>query len=1038
VRFAKIVRFEITWQLRRRSTRLYFAIVLAFAFVLATKAFVNGARNGGYFVNAPFVVAAVTVIAGMLALFVIAAVAGDAATRDLQTRMAPLVYTTPVGRFAYLGGRFFGAFGISALLMGVVQFGLMFAAQIPSELNGPFRFAAYRDSFCLFALPNAFVATALLFSVAVLSRRTLVTYFGATFLVLASIFGTFVVAKQFHHWTLAKQLDPFGFTVLAELSRAWTPLQKNARLIPLEGSLLWNRLLWLAIAIGALALTYLRFHPSPSGRRCREAADEGERGFAKPLTRPSATLSRRERDFSRWRQILVVTSRSFREIVTSRGAILIAVMTALLVLTAPAFMQHLGTPLFPTTARMATILGGSDDLFGLVVPLFTIFYAGELLWREREARMHVIADAAPVPDYVPLLGKLLGLSVALVAFQALVMISGLVAQFAAGYKHFELGLYLQILFGLQLPNYLLFAVLAFAIHVVVNQKYVGHVISILAYAFTAFAPALGIEHKLLIYGSDPGWQYSDMRGFGASVGPFVAFKLYWACWALLLLVVAKLLWVRGTSQRRLTRSAAWKLAGASGFLLIAGGSILPNTILRAAQTEIPTNGRQLTGVALRVELYPELGEVFIHGNYRFTVGAVNYQRRARLNDEWLPRVGSGRERIAFDAVIGTDANQIATAPGTLRRTWMENGRRYFHYVAEAPIRNSYAIESEHYAVREGRWNNVAIQILHHPSHVANVDRMMRSAQASLGYYSEQFGRYPYREIRLVETPGPEISLHSDPINIRYFEGFSEMNPNDDVDFPFAVVAHEVAHQWWGNQLTPAPVDGAPVLTESLAWYSAMGVIERSYGADHLRRFLDVLREAYLSPRARAGVPLLHANDRFVAYRKGPFAMYALREYLGEERVNLALRRLFAKHGAGRAPLPTALDLYAELQAVTPPSLRELLADLFEVNTFWDLSTRTANAEEIGGGAWRVTLNVSALKVAVDDAGTERQRQMNDLIEIGVFGSDGKPLYLQQHRIHSGQERITVVVPGKPARAGIDPRNLLIDTEWRDNVIDLTR
>ena len=54
------------------------------------------------------------------------------------------------------------------------------------------------------------------------------------------------------------------------------------------------------------------------------------------------------------------------------------------------------------------------------------------------------------------------------------------------------------------------------------------------------------------------------------------------------------------------------------------------------------------------------------------------------------------------------------------------------------------------------------------------------------------------------------------------------------------------------------------------------------------------------------------------------------------------------------------------------------------------------------------------------------------------GSDGKPLYLQQHRIHSGQERITVVVSGKPARAGIDPRNLLIDTEWRDNAIDLTR
>jgi ABC-2 type transport system permease protein len=43
-----------------------------------------------------------------------------------------------------------------------------------------------------------------------------------------------------------------------------------------------------------------------------------------------------------------------------------------------------------------------------------------------------------------------------------------------------------------------------------------------------------------------------------------------------------------------------------------------------------------------------------------------------------------------------------------------------------------------------------------------------------------------------------------------------------------------------------------------------------------------------------------------------------------------------------------------------------------------------------------------------------------------------------HRLRSGEHRITGTVPGKPARAGIDPRNLLIDVEGNDNLKEITR
>jgi hypothetical protein len=159
----------------------------------------------------------------------------------------------------------------------------------------------------------------------------------------------------------------------------------------------------------------------------------------------------------------------------------------------------------------------------------------------------------------------------------------MLAQLIRGYLDFEVGLYLKILYGLQLPEYLLFTMLALAVHVVVNGKYVGHLVAIIAFVFIALATLFGVEHNLLIYGAGPGWTYSEMSGFDVSLGPWLWFKGYWAAWALLLAVAAKLLWVRGKEHpfsvrlrlagRHITRPTAF--AAGTGMVLIGslGGSI---------------------------------------------------------------------------------------------------------------------------------------------------------------------------------------------------------------------------------------------------------------------------------------------------------------------------------------------------------------------------------------------------------------------------------------------------------------------------------
>ena len=271
------------------------------------------------------------------------------------------------------------------------------------------------------------------------------------------------------------------------------------------------------------------------------------------------------------------------------------------------------------------------------------------------------------------------------------------------------------------------------------------------------------------------------------------------------------------------------------------------------------------------------------------------------------------------------------------------------------------------------------------------------------------------------------------------ESFFLLDPQgDSFDAIFEIVAHEMGHQWWGMQLKAAFAEGGGVLSESLAWYSAMQLVKNVKDREALRRFMSIMREPNPWPPMRTGLPLLRAMDPWANYRKGPYAMYALSEYVGEARVNGALRTLIRKKASS---LATTLDLYRELQAVTPDSLKPLLADLFERNTTWTFDTKQAKAQQAAPGTWQVTLDVDAHKIVADSAGVESEMPVNQWVEIGLFSPAkpgerlGKPLYVQKHFIRAGRQTIRVTLTQKPARGGIDPYNLL-DWAEGDNIEEI--
>src|SRR5207237_9841409 len=130
---------------------------------------------------------------------------------------------------------------------------------------------------------------------------------------------------------------------------------------------------------------------------------------------------------------------------------------------------------------------------------------------------------------------------------------------------------------------------------------------------------------------------------------------------------------------------------------------------------------------------------------------------------------------------------------------------------------------------------------------------------------------------------------------------------DDLGLRHCVTAHERAQQGWGDQLIGSQTQGSNMRSESLAEYSALKVMEKKYDEDMLRKDLRYELDRYLRGRGgetRHEPPLvLVQREPYVWYQKGALVMYALADYIGEDRVNLALRNFLEKNRYAKGPYP---------------------------------------------------------------------------------------------------------------------------------------
>ncbi len=1176
-----IFRFEMGRRLRAISTHVYFLLFgsLGFLTMMAAGGGLPGAtfNFGGekVFVNSPYALTIEIALLGAFGLLVTAAVAGRAGYQDFDTQSEPFFFTAPIRKIDYLGGRFLAAVTTLTAIYSSMGLGMYAATWLPTldrAKVGPNHAMAYVMPYLTSVIPNVLLMGAIFFSLAALTRRIYPVYVGSVVLLTGYLISGTLTQNLDTRWVGALA-DPFAMNALDRVTQYWTIAEKNGRLLGLEGLLLWNRVLWLGVAAAVAVFAWWKFRMQYSTarggrRRARPAAESASGLRAGPSMSPLLQLA--------WLDFVETVKNVYFLVILLCGLLF-------LVLAARTTDSIYGTPTYPVTHDMMMIAGGTFYLFVLIL---ITFYAGELVWRERDARIHEITDSLPLGEWTRPLSKLLALLMVPVLLQAILMAVCMAIQLSKGYTRLEPLLYSKQLLGIDVIDYWLLAALAIAVQAIVNNKYLGHFAMVLYYLAAAFIGQFGLEHPLYRYPWHPDYAYSDMNGFGGRLGPVFWFDGYWAALAVLLVLGARLFWPSGTESgwrlrwrmaRRRFGAPERAMAVAAGTAFVAlGGFIFYNTnILHRFRTSLDKEALaekyekgykwmaklpqpRILSVSLNVDLYPQTGGVRVRGRYEIsnktaspidrvlvgvperwkfrrlqfapaatlvsedravygrlyrcerpmppgTTGTLEFDMEALprgfsadgletyaepngtfLNDSTFPQFGynagaelssdrvrrkhglqpkprvadihdeearrnnyvsSDADWVTYDAVISTDAGQTAVAPGELVREWTEGGRRYFQYRTRARTLHLWSVLSARYRVLRDRWNDVDLAIYYQPGHEYNLARMMKGLKDSLTYCTENFSPYQNKTLRIVEFPRYARFAQSFLATIPFSEGIgfvARVDPasETDIDYPYYVTAHEVAHQWWAHQAIGANVQGATVMSESLAQYTALMVMKREFGAEHMRRFLKYEMDRYLNGRSgeeKKEMPLgRNEVQPYIYYEKGSVVFYALQDYIGERNLNRALRTYLESVAYQEPPYTTALELEARLREATPPQYPNLIDDMFDSITLYDLSAVEAKYREVSKGTYEVKLKVKARKVKADESGVEREVPLLDWIDIGVFDAKKKLLYLEKRKIDKPEMEFTLTVDGVPATAGIDPWNKLVDRRPDDNTIHVEK
>ena len=591
--FWEFFTFEMRFRIKSISTYVYFLVWFAFSFLsVASESFGGVANaNGKVVLNGGYANSYNDFGASLFGVIIVAAIFGTSILRDFQRDTFQLLFTKPVSKFAYLGGRWAGSFVTTVFAFSGLLFGTFFGTLAPWADHtriAPNALTNYLVPFLSINVVQILFLGSIFFAIAALTRKIFVVYLQGVAMFMLYVIGlTVFSATRSLERFWSGILDPVGFILLDDVTRYWTVIEKNSLLLPWDfsgtapGVFLYNRLLWTAVGLLSLGILWALFPMSvealtarSQGKRAAKARMQEAEEERPVRSLVAGKLPRVHQIFgagTTFAQFWTLTRLRVRNIVREVPFWAIVGLLIVFGVNNGHFAGRVGgVDVWPVTYLMLQAVEGSAMLFFMIV---ATLYAAELIWRERDNRFDGIHDALPISETVDWLSKLSAITVVEIALLFVTMLVCIGMQTIAGYYRYEFVQYFKELYLVTFPQVMGLALFALFVQTVVSNKFVGHGIVIGVVVMQPLLFNFGLENTLLLPGATPPYIYSDMNGYGHFVPALFWSITYWFSVFGVLAVVSIAYARRGSedslrSRTRLALARAPRLAPAGLLLLI--------------------------------------------------------------------------------------------------------------------------------------------------------------------------------------------------------------------------------------------------------------------------------------------------------------------------------------------------------------------------------------------------------------------------------------------------------------------------------------
>lgn len=381
-----------------------------------------------------------------------------------------------------------------------------------------------------------------------------------------------------------------------------------------------------------------------------------------------------------------------------------------------------------------------------------------------------------------------------------------------------------------------------------------------------------------------------------------------------------------------------------------------------------------------------------------------------LGHQWLPTIDHPSDKAAVEFLVIAPAQYNVVANGLkMEESYIDAQRKLTHWKEDVPLAvKVMVIGVAKFAMQESaRLNDVAITSWVFPQNRAEGFRDYAVAISPLTFFQQKVGPYPYKKLANVQSKTRFGGLEN-ANTIFYYENSVTGKAEQE-----ALVAHEIAHQWFGNSATEA--DWHHVwLSEGFATYFTNLYLEHTYGRDRFLRQQLSDREKIVRYSQKVWRPIVDtdiADPKNVlspnTYEKGGWLLHMLRQELGDEMFWHGIRAYYAKF-AGKNALSE--DFQAVMEQTSGKDLKQFFKQWLYQSGYPKLQ-----------GTW--TYDAANKEVVVQLEQTN-QELFEFPLELALQQADGK-FVTQSVRVTQAKESFRLKSEVAPKLVSLDPNVRLL-------------